>query len=85
MTSNTSSLFSSALGTSRLEAPDEIQRPGDFGSTHNEPPGGEDEISKPGLDLSRLEGYELATDRKKIKSFVWDHGWRLHNNAGLEY
>ena len=85
MPSTATSLFSSALSISYLDIPDELQRPNDFISTRTESTLGERENTKPGLDLSRLEGFELADDRKRLKSFVWSHGWRLVNNEGLEY
>jgi hypothetical protein len=71
MTSTPSSLFSSALATSQLEVPEEIQRPSDFGSTQTELLFIEDEgPHEPGLDLSRVAGYDLPRDRKKLKSFI---------------
>lgn len=70
MTSTTSSLFSSAPGTSQLDAPNEIQRPRDFRSTRAEPIREEEENTEPRLELSRLEGFELVTGGKKLKSFI---------------
>lgn len=80
-----SSLFSSGLGGSQLDAPNGVQRPRDFGSTRTEPSCEEEENVEPGLELSRLEGFELAIDRKRLKSFIWDHGWRLINDEGLDH
>lgn len=85
MPSTATSLFSSALSTLQLDIPDELQRPGDFESTHTEPTGEEEENSTPGLKLSRLEGFELASDRKRLKSFIWLYGWRLVSDEGLEH
>jgi hypothetical protein len=73
MTSTTSSLFLSAPGTSQLDAPNEIQHPRDFGNTRTEPVREEEENTEPRLELSRLEGFELATGAKKLKSFIWEH------------
>jgi hypothetical protein len=54
MPSTATSLFLSALGTSYLEVPDEIQRPNDFESTRTEPVTKEVENTETGLDLARL-------------------------------
>jgi hypothetical protein len=85
MAPTASSLFSSGLGSSQLDAPNGVQRPRDFDSTRTEPTCEEEENVEPGLELSRLEGFELAIDRKRLKSFIWDHGWRLINDEGLDH
>jgi hypothetical protein len=84
MTSEISNYFLSAPPTSQLEAPEEIQRVGDFESTRTEPIE-EEEITDPGLELSQLTGYELSRDLKKLRSFIWTHGWRLINDEGMEH
>jgi hypothetical protein len=85
MTSTASSLFSSVPPTSRFNVPSEIQRPRDFESTHTESLFIEDEPTEPGLELARLPGYELLRDRKKLKSFIWTHGWRIVNEEGQDH
>jgi hypothetical protein len=85
MASRISSFFSSAPSTARLEAPEEIQRTGDFESTRTEPIVDVDLDTEPGLDLDRIPGFDLLRGRKKLRSFVWDHGWRLINDAGQEH
>jgi hypothetical protein len=84
VTSEISNYFSSAPPISQLEAPEGIQRVGHFESTRTEPIE-EEEITKPGLELSRLDGYELSRDRKKLRSFIWTHRWRLVNEEGMEH
>jgi len=81
------SFFSSAPGTSQLEVPKEIQRPQDFESTQTDAPQEEDSTtSDQALDLSRLRGYTLPrSKKKKQRSFVWKHGWRLLNSEGKDY
>jgi hypothetical protein len=57
-----------------------------FVSTRTEPVTEEVENTEFGLDLERLQGYGLARDRKRLKSFIWDHGWRLRDEeAGLDH
>jgi hypothetical protein len=70
MSSQISSFFSSVPSTSRLEAPKEIQRAGDFESTRTELVGEEEIIAEPSLDLDRVPRFELLRDRKKLRSFV---------------
>ena len=77
MTSKISSFFSSALGTSRLEVPNEIQRPTDFESTQTEPYQNDNTPTTAGLDLSYVPRFELSRARKKLCSFIWLHGYRL--------
>jgi hypothetical protein len=62
-----------------------IQRPRDFESTHTESLFVEDEPTEPGLKLARLTGYELPRDRKKLKSFIWTHEWRIVNEEGQDH
>lgn len=72
MPSTATSLFSSALGTSRLDVPNELQRLTDFESTRTEPVRREEEqTTESGLELDRLRGYELTRDKKKLRSFIW--------------
>jgi hypothetical protein len=85
MPSTATNLFSSALGTSQLDALEEIQRPNDFESTRTEPLREEEENTESGLELDRLQGFDLAYDRKKLKSFIWSHGWRLINDEGMDH
>jgi hypothetical protein len=85
MPSTATSLFSSAPGTSQLDAPEEIQRPNDFESTRTERFTEGEENTEPRLDLARLQGYELAPGRKKLKSFIWEHGWRLIDEEGMSH
>ena len=83
MPSTATSVFSSAPGTSRLDVPNEIQHPTDFESTRMEPVRREEEeITEPGLELDRLHSYEIVRDKKKLRSFIWQHGWRLVNDCG---
>ena len=35
--------------------------------------------------MDRLLGYELSRDRKKLRSFIWQYGWRLLNAEGHEH
>jgi hypothetical protein len=86
MASTISSALSSVPPTSRLNAPEEMQRPSDFASTHTESLFLEDErITEPGLNLSRVPGFELLHTKKKLKSFVWTYGWRIVNEDGLDH
>jgi hypothetical protein len=68
MPSTATNLSSSALGTSLLDTPEGIQRPNDFESTRTEPPREEEENTESGLELDRLQGFDLAHDRKRLKS-----------------
>ncbi|KAM0708864.1 hypothetical protein Q7P35_002900 [Cladosporium inversicolor] len=85
MSSQISSFFSSAPSTSRLEAPEEVQRACDFESTRTEALLDEEVNTEIGLELNRLLGYDLSRDKKKLRSFIWLHGWRLLNDKGHEH
>jgi len=86
MASTILSALLSAPPTSRLNAPEEMQRPSDFASTHTESLFLEDErITEPGLDLLRVPRFELSHTKKKLKSFVWTYGWRIVNEDGLDH
>ena len=77
ITSEISSFFLSALGTLRLEVPDEIQRPADFESTQTEPYQNDNTPTTAGLDLSYVPRFELSHAHKKLRSFIWLHSYRL--------
>ena len=85
MSSQISSFFSSVPSTARLEVPEELQRAQDFESTRNEAILEEEETTKPGLEMDRLLGYELSRDLKKLRSFIWQYGWRLLNAEGHKH
>lgn len=85
MSSQISSFFSSAPSTVRLEVPDDLQRTSDFESTRTEAVVEEEENTEPGLEMDRLLGYELSRDQKKLRSFIWQYGWRLLNDEGHEH
>jgi hypothetical protein len=91
MASDISSWLTSAAATSEFNAPTEIQRTNDFPSncttTFDDTP----EIpTSLDIDWSRLRGYEHPPpSHKRLKgkrSFVWQHGWRLHKpEDGKDY
>jgi len=85
MSSQISSLFLSVPSTARLEIPEELQRAHDFESTRNEAISEEEETTEPGLEMDCLLGYELLRDRKKLRSLIWQYGWRLLNAEGHEH
>jgi hypothetical protein len=82
MASDISSYFSTAPPSSWFEAPSEIQRPADFESTRTEPVQTEEAPIVSGLKLSRVPGFELANSRKRLRSFIWTHGYRVFSTTG---
>lgn len=62
-----------------------LQQPGDFESTQNNHTTEDEPPIEHGLDLTRLDGFELSRNKKKLRSFIWTRGWRLIDDKAREH
>ena len=88
MASIITSQLTSTAATSYLELPTDIARTDDFRSTQNNPADDKPALNKStyrDLDWTRLKGYTVPSDDRKIESGVWLQGHRLYKASSDRY
>lgn len=89
MPESITSWLSTALATSQLKVPTELQRTNDINSRQNEPD--HDEPSSAYLagykdvDWQRLQGYRIPDKPPDKSSWIKDYGWYLWDSDNYEY